>query len=790
MRSKKFLSVLSVMLVAIVVAVFSTSAQLASKGPGDAFFLSLRVAETRGDGNHVSGIFDVLPPPPGQALEPIKRPNRQEYGNKRAATPADANLTPTTLPFADIDTILFPGSFDTADKRAQLLEGFDLSARPHTVAEGVGPVFNTTRCVDCHLNSSKDVLPGTNLTQFDSMAGRANRSSPTNFKLATLFNAEGVRVGVPLDNPDALNNSGDTFTFTNFQDYNPELHVTDPLDGSGVPNVLNASGNPITPFNQNFGGFVQHRRAITGCLPDALPTVVEDLNLVGIEPETGLSGLGFKRAVAEFNGPPYIGRGLMEAIPTVDIINAQDPRDVRKLASSLDNPNIFACTGDCVAGRANPIARTFNPNTGTGFAGGVGRFGLRANGTELLQFVVGGTQGGMSMSSLINPTEQPFRFGANRNPNCQDPVPEPAPGSLPAPNDPKPSRFELSLATLYSTRNFMRLIAPPEFGQPLLNVLNSPNPEAPQPAGTIEAQVQRGARLFGIDLVAFANRMIPGKFPAGGDNRDPNAINRADVQVGCVACHIPIQRTGRAPALDRDFALVGQHLSFKWAPIFSDLLLHRVPSIDAERNASTPRDPLVITRLASDGVLYETLDIPRNLAQDAFQAQNPTQGRNPNRSLPGIPEGRPAFGDEFRTTPLMGMGRIGPPYLHDGRAFLSKITFNSKPAGTVYSNSQVTNAPLVVRSLDDAIRAAIELHDLPAPDDSRTPRVAGAGCPVPPPGAVLNVSYSGNPANVICPPYTSPLSTTHRSDAREVIRRYRSLSPSDQQAMIEFLKQL
>ena len=39
------------------------------------------------------------------------------------------------------------------------------------------------------------------------------------------------------------------------------------------------------------------------------------------------------------------------------------------------------------------------------------------------------------------------------------------------------------------------------------------------------------------------------------------------------------------------------------------------------------------------------------------------------------------------------------------------------------------NAPLVVRTFEDALRAVIELHDLPAPDDAKTP--AGGGCPVP-----------------------------------------------------------
>jgi phage tail sheath protein FI len=136
----------------------------------------------------------------------------------------------------------------------------------------------------------------------------------------------------------------------------------------------------------------------------------------------------------------------------------------------------------------------------------------------------------------------------------------------------------------------------------------------------------------------------------------------------------------------------------------------------------------------------------------------------------------------------MGLGRIGPPLLHDARVYLSKDTVDQTPAGTVTTNSDLTNAPLVVRSVDDAILAAIELHDLPAPDDANTPRTPGAGCPVPP--DATNVDYGAQPKDGICPPYDSTTSQTNRSDAREVIYRFRQLSSDDQQAVIEFLKQL
>ena len=327
-------------------------------------------------------------------------------------------------------------------------------------------------------------------------------------------------------------------------------------------------------------------------------------------------------------------------------------------------------------------------------------------------------------------------------------------------------------------RNLLRNTAPPEFGEALLNLLRSPDPSRDRPGDGEEAQVQRGAELFGIDLEAFADRMIPGRMPAAGDGLDPNGINQADRKLNCVGCHTPIQRTGKSPA-----DVGAEHLSFVWAPIFSDLLLHKMPVIDAERFAQRPRDPLVISRLSTNGRgedtsgdersrrVFNTFDLPRNLADDTFNNQKAS-----------------ADGREFRTAPLMGLGRIGPPFLHDGRVYLSALTVHSRPAGTVTTNRKVTNAPLVVRSLDDALLAAIELHDLPAPDDENTPRAPGAGCPLP--QGATNVSYGSSPQDVICPPYNSATSQRNRSDARQVILRFRKLSSEDQQAVIEFLKQL
>jgi hypothetical protein len=290
-------------------------------------------------------------------------------------------------------------------------------------------------------------------------------------------------------------------------------------------------------------------------------------------------------------------------------------------------------------------------------------------------------------------------------------------------------------------------------------------------------QLKRGAELFGIDVIAFANRMVAGRMPAGGDGRDEHAINQADRKLNCVGCHTPIQRTGQSPAA------VGAHnLSFVWAPIFSDVLIHKMPNIDAERimsqvntnDSPRPRDPVPVQRFNQDTeTVFTTLDLPRGLADDVFSDQKAS-----------------ADGREFRTAPLMGLGRVGTPFLHDARVYLSTLTVNSNPAGTVTTNSKETNAPLVVRTVDDAILAAIEMHDLPAPDDAKTSRQVGGGCPVPPSGSNINYGTPAQAAAVICPAYDSSTSQTNRSDAREVIRRFRALSRADQQALIEFLKQL
>jgi CxxC motif-containing protein (DUF1111 family) len=640
-------------------------------------------------------------------LRPVERVPRALFGEV-----GQAPLRANDMPF-----FVYP-SLDNGE-RDSLREGLTFFTTEHTAAEGLGPVNNQTRCMGCHL-SADEAVPG--VLQRSSHVTRAARSTPTNFNYTSYDPATGG--GRPANDLDALFNTGKTAAFSIFGDFSPSSGTFEPL--------------------LNFNGFVQHTRpSLSFCRPDPiLPIELDPVLRGGIDPATGLSPIGLRRAVGERAGPPYIGRGLMEAIPAENIAANDDPSDLQDHNSSLRGivPRFEECTRDCVSGR-------HNENTSNqAFVGGdpivrLGRFGLRAAGPTILQFITGGIQGELGFTTELTPNEpnNPANVGVA---GCEDTVPDP----------------EIAVSAALSCRQLVRLTAPPEFGDALLSVLRTGNPNTPLVGEA--GDVQRGARLFGIDLVAFANRMIPGRMPIGGnDGRDRQAINQEDRQLNCVGCHTPVHTTGRSPAV-----VGGRHLSNVWAPIFSDLLLHEGPEVTPERIASTPREPVVIVRGG-----YRTLDLSRNLVDDALIG------------LQGV-----ANGKEFRTAPLMGIGKVGPPFLHDARVYLSRDTRDSFPAGTVYSNAVVTNAPLVVRSFDDALRAVIELHDLPAPDDEKTP--ADGGCPVPLGGRVGQVRYSNR--DDICPPYGSALSQRNRSESREVIRRFRSLTPADQQALIDFLKQL
>jgi hypothetical protein len=804
----------------------SASAELGSDNPTDATLLTQREAEAGCDTSTTpptcpsgmanvfnSGTFDIASPPAGTTFRPVKRVRRDKFG---VVGPFMLN---NGLTEKDLDDLVYPDA--TENEKDRLVEGLQFFTMFHIAAQGLGPMSNQPACIGCHLNAaeainSKGLLhgqdclpPNLNSTCSNvSNVTRAARSTPTNFEFTSLDPSTGA--GRAPDNLDALTNTGRTAAFTTFGDFdlnhadaasNPTgTGFFDPLDGTTANIVTGTTAQP-------FGGFVQHHRpAGPDCLTKPLPPVELDANLNGT---LGLPSGTFQRSVGQRAGPPYIGRGLMEAVPTADI--TANVGGVQNGRSSLGNfAAVLQCPTDgCISGKANMIPRSFTAHTATtdlqngtvtGFVGGPGRFGLRANGVEILQFIVGGLQGELSFTSLFNGAEivfptlfpggttetiEPLACAMALSETFGQPASVLPPPFLP-PGAVNLDTLEVHLSAPFSIRNLLRNTAPPEFGDALLDVLRSRDPGRPLRGNSKAVMVQRGAQLFGIDLVAFANRTVGGGMKAGGDGRDDNAINQTDRKLNCVGCHIPISKTGQSPA-----DVGAEHLTNVWAPIFSDLLLHHMPVINGERETTNglPRNVVVTSRLAAkashkddnsaddedrDGSgrakarVFDTFDLERNLTDDTFSVSKAS-----------------AEGSEFRTPPLMGLGRIGAPFLHDGRVYLSRDTVRSTPAGTVTTNRELTNAPLVVRSLDDALLAAIELHDLPAPDDKSTPSTPGAGCPLS--EETTNVIET---AADICPAYSSPTSQINRSDSREVILRFRELSPEDQQAVIEFLKQL
>jgi CxxC motif-containing protein (DUF1111 family) len=668
----------------------------------------------------------VVAPPNPDKLHPVERLERDDYGLV-GSFPLDEK---------DLSSLLYPSV--TEDEKAAVMEGLKFFTTPHTASEGLGPFANQRFCQGCHLNSEDFVRNNgdedrgrdrNGLVTTPSIVSRAARSSPTNFSFTSSDPSTGG--GRAPDNDDAISNTGETAAFTLFGDFAP------------------GTGTFVSFFST--GGVQRVRPSLDACLPDRIPTNSEDTRLAGgVDPVTFLSSSGFRRTTGERAAPPYIGRGLIEAVPDAEIL-ANEAVEHDPINSSLDRAGDFPECGstDCLNGR-------HNQNTSNqAFVGGhtdtrVGRLGLRAAGPTLMQFMIGGSQGELGFTSPLLPTEPGSTTNLNR-PGCAITVTEP----------------NIPLSTPVSLRALIRLVAPPQFGKTLLHVLNTENPERSFPRGSPEERVQRGAKLFGIDLVAFANRMIAGRMPAGGDGRDAHAINQADRKLNCAGCHLPVVTTGELPA-----EVGAEHLNDAWVPLFSDLLIHPGPVIDAERIAPTQRLPVAVQRVDDAGNLFNTLDLVRGMADDTL----------PNQGV--------ATGREWRTPPLMGLGRIGPPFFHDARVYLSVETVSTTPAGTVYSDSGITNNPLVVNTLRNAIRAAIELHDLPAPFNAENQsNDVGGSCPVPPGNRVGAVVYQNGAAD-ICPPYESATSQENRGDARKVIRRWRRLSEDDQLAVIAFLKQL
>jgi hypothetical protein len=449
------------------------------------------------------GLVSIPAPPADAILQPVQRIPRHLFG-----VVGDAPLGA-----ADLNALIFPGA--NAREREAVLEGLEFFTTEQTAATGRGAVSNQPNCLGCHRNS-EDAVNG--LVQTVSPVARAARSTPTNFEV-TAGDQEmgGVAADVDLvlnPTPD-LDNPGRTAAFTIFGDF---CTLGAPCQQRGLPGNFDGLARPP------FFGFVQHTRpSVPTCRPDPLPPFALDPNLAGLDPDEGwmvgwVSPAGFRRQVAERAAPAYIGRGLMETIPDQDIVALADPNDDR-------GAPVLGCSGDCISGRAN-MATTIQTINGGDTVPRLGRFGLRGQGPQLIVFDAVGAQEEVGATSVL-------RFTENIGPEgCVDGVPDP----------------DIPLETIFSLRNLIRMMTLPELGGTLLGLLQSVDPTAPQPEGSHAAMVQRGAMLFGVDLVAFANRMIPGRMPAGGDGRNLHAINTDSPMLNCAGCHSPVQRTGRSRA--------------------------------------------------------------------------------------------------------------------------------------------------------------------------------------------------------------------------------------------------
>jgi Di-haem oxidoreductase, putative peroxidase len=319
--------------------------------------------------------------------------------------------------------------------------------------------------------------------------------------------------------------------------------------------------NPATGefrAREEAGGPVFHAQTVPGYDPQKIPP---------------LPGAPFVRVYGRRAAPPYIGRGLMEAIPDSEILAGESP-DVNQLGfRGFENRNSEAAA--FIGG--SPLIR-------------LSRFGLRAAGPTLLQFMIGGTHQEIGVTSPFSPPP-----GAN------------IPDRQPTPN-PQP---ELNAQDIRDLRTLIRLIAPPAM--------------APIVAGSPE---DRGRILFGADF------------------NQPRGL-AVDRRLNCAGCHTPIQTTGESPA-----DVGARHLSNRRFFLFSDLLIH---------------------------------DMGQNLAQFRDDPNRPPAigGSKLDAALPGQGRANPRT---WRTPPLLGIGLIGPPHLHDARV-------------------------LATQSPESALDQAIDLHD-------------------------------------------------------------------------------
>ncbi|MDQ2730298.1 MAG: hypothetical protein M3Y56_01450 [Armatimonadota bacterium] len=368
----------------------------------------------------------------------------------------------------------------TSDEMNHALHGLSIFTDPRLGNRtGVGPYFNQRNCLGCHQAQLSSAPPA--------FADPAN----------------GGYANFPPRIPTPVSRARTEDAFLLFGDYNPS---------SGAFNG-----------RQDAGGIVFHRQNLPGFPPQQLPPVL---------------GEGFIRVTGMRSGPPYIGRGLLEAIPDNEIIMRSDPF-------------LAGTNGPGVQGIANR-----NSEAAAGFIGAspvvrLSRFGLRGAGPSLLQFDIGGLTGEIGLTTPFTPNE-------NEPSTMSDGVPDP----------------ETTVDDVHDLRTLIRMLAPPVRH---LNVgPRSENGETPQTApdnGTsLLSSENRGRMLFGADY------MLPFGFHAPASTARTAADLLSDTagpNLNCAGCHSPVMITGQSSA-----EIGAQHLTNRRFYPFSDMLLHHMGTFD------------------------------------------------------------------------------------------------------------------------------------------------------------------------------------------------------------------
>jgi len=218
-----------------------------------------------------------------------------------------------------------------------------------TARDGLGPLFNTNACQNCHIKDGRGHPPGPNASSATSML---------------------VRLSIPVG------------------EQNTELAALDPNgEYAEILKRLGALDEPV------YGGQLQDM-AIPGVAPEAkvrieysrVPVHFKDASVVELrQPSLHISQFGYgpMRADTLFSAriaPPMIGLGLLEAIAEADILANADPDDVN---------------GDGISGRPNQVWDDAQQKTV------LGRFGWKAGQPNLNQQNAHAFAGDMGLTSRL-----------------------------------------------------------------------------------------------------------------------------------------------------------------------------------------------------------------------------------------------------------------------------------------------------------------------------------------------------------------------------------------------------